>query len=439
MYCARNTHSLFPGAGQFTQIGHAYSFASCTASLLEWTADGGDSWDTSQNLVVLADDTTSNFECPPWKSFDGYWGPTYLQDNAAGVENALSMAGPVSVLSKIPGLLSQTTDVLTAAATSVEDGAANPQLQGMWSKGPGPIPALSVSETSAQAPALAASNNFLYLGWLGVDSSSLLNVLSIPQDITLGTKKTTTQQSGNPASLTVFTPPSQSTLDTYLYMAWTGKGSSGPVINVESFLTNSDGSLSSKNTWLFQGAKSSYAPALTTFTPPGQLDHVVVLAWAEETKQNQVALISSSTDGSFNTSTEPTFLGISTQMAPALTFYDGALVLLWIDSSGQINLWSSPSGTFGNDTSKMIILTPGLGQINSVSVAVFNDLFCLGCSAGQLVSYKSSSNLISLAGSPMGVLTYSSQGSAVAEWNNLLFAASVQAAISPSNSASIAL
>ena len=224
MYCARNTHSLFPGAGQFTQIGHAYSFASCTASLLEWTADGGDSWDTSQNLVVLADDTTSNFECPPWKSFDGYWGPTYLQDNAAGVENALSMAGPVSVLSKIPGLLSQTTDVLTAAATSVEDGAANPQLQGMWSKGPGPIPALSVSETSAQAPALAASNNFLYLGWLGVDSSSSLNVLSIPQDITLGTKKTTTQQSGNPASLTVFTPPSQSTLDTYLYMAWTGEG-----------------------------------------------------------------------------------------------------------------------------------------------------------------------------------------------------------------------
>jgi hypothetical protein len=122
-----------------------------------------------------------------------------------------------------------------------------------------------------------------------------------------------------------------------------------------------------------------------------------------------------------------------------LTFYDGALVLLWIDSSGQINLWSSPSGTFGNDTSKMIILTPGLGQINSVSVAVFNDLFWLGCSNGQLVSYKSSSNLVSLAGSAMGVLTYSSQGPALAEWNNLLFAASVQAAISPSNSASIAL
>ena len=72
-------------------------------------------------------------------------------------------------------------------------------------------------------------------------------------------------------------------------------------------------------------------------------------------------------------------------------------------------------------------------------MAVFNDLFWLGCSSGQLVSYKSLSNLISLAGSGMGALTYSSQGPALAEWNNLLFAASIQAAISPSNSTSIAL
>lgn len=369
VYSARFTHSCFPKAGRFNQINFNHDYKVLQISLLEWTADGGDTWDCSQGLVVMADDTTS-FTRPAWVSFYGYWGATCTQNPVYGFTNAISQctAGSSYLSQVIEAGVSSFGPTIEGWFGRTENGAATPAMQEpYWSQGPGALPAATLpGQTSPFGAVLAGSADFLYAGWTGSSGDHLLYLWPSATGAFSG-DRSSGQASKNNFALTLFAPPGQA--NPLLYAAWTGAGDSGPSLNVLP-VTDSANKISwgNSNKTTLSSYKSNYSPALAAFAPLGTQTKSIYLAWAQQPAGDLLVL--SSASGDFN-GAQPSAVGGISATGPALVSFDGALRLVWTDSNNgsALTITSSASGTFSDAA------TVRLAHISVVTPAavVFNN------------------------------------------------------------------
>ena len=374
VYSARNTHSCFPSAGKFDQIDFNHDWKVLHVSLLEWTADGGvtNQWDCSQNLVIAADDTDKGFVKPVWVWFNGNWGPTYSQNATKGGYNALSnLVFPSNTPSWIKFLLQDTSFIswLLVIIGQIfgrsENGAATPPLQGMWSEGPGALPQPTLpGQASPYGAALAASSRFLYVGWTGKDSDHSLNVWPTATGGFTGKKTTLPQKSNNNLSLTVFTPPAQTS--PLLYAAWTGVDD--PLINIMSM---TDGSLQTGNKINWSDYKGAYSPALATFVPLNTGNESIYLAFTQQKVGGLVVLWSNS--GDFK-DIQYQNIGGFTKTGPAMVSFNNMLRLVWTDANNgnALNIYSSASGTFSS-ADRSLVRVPQSSSSVTPAAAVYKD------------------------------------------------------------------
>lgn len=417
VYSARNTHSCFPTAGQFDQMESLYGIGEMGFSLLEWTLDGGEQWDTSQGLVIIADDTVKDFEGPQWNSFLGQWGPTYQQNVVAGFKNAVAAAGLPPIWAKF---VAEYTTNLTAffglLLPRAETGADTPMQQKMWAAGPGALPQTVVpGQTTKLGPALAASDDWLFVGWTGENQE--LNVWPTSTGAFGAIKNNNpSETTNNSLAMTVFSPPGSG--EDLVYVAWTGTGSSGPKINLLP--------MQMVNNTLKNGIKnklaiaSKFSPALATFTQPGQLDAYLYVAWADQSNNNDIA-VSWSPSGQFDDGGSQTVAGTS-NTGPALVAFNNALFLVWTDATNgnALNVAYSASGTFNPGT----VSNLALNQSSSATpaAAVFQGSLYLAWLDGGAIQVWSSVDGTFSTGQPV-TIPNASGAPALAVYNNLLYVA----------------
>ena len=416
VYSARNTHSCFPFPGQFDQVETLYNFGAIAGSLLEWTADGGDQWDCSQNqnLAIIADDTVKDFQGPAWNEFVGQFGPVYQQNNAVGIANAVAQAGLPNAWSNfLQEYDSSLLEFVGQIFPHGETGADTPKQQKYWAAGPGELPQATVpGQTTPWGPALAASANWLYAGWTGTNHE--LNVWPTADGSFTGHSANPSETTNNPLALTVFTPPEQ--IDPQVYVAWTGTGSSGPKLNI---MPMTDGTLHTGQkiplSWT-----SDYSPALATFNQPGQPNDYIYIAWTDKVQGGQLA-VQWSPSGNFNDGFSQ-LVGGTSNTGPALISFNNALCLVWVDANNAsvLTISSSSSGTFAPGTFPNLALNQQ--SSTTPAAAVFEGSLYLAWTENDSVMLWSSADGTFSTGSPTP-FTSSIEAPALAVFNNLLYIA----------------
>jgi len=142
VYSARNTHSCFPTAGRFDQMGTVYRLKVATFSLLEWTADGGAEWDCSQNPQIIGTNISDlKINRPIWITYWGQWGVTQTQYKSISTFVKII----VSALKAAPWLgallflwywfPAQFAAFLAMFLPKTQDGPNTPAMQNSWNIG----------------------------------------------------------------------------------------------------------------------------------------------------------------------------------------------------------------------------------------------------------------------------------------------------------------
>ena len=441
VYSARNTHSCFPKAGRWNQINFDHDWKVIKFSLLEWAADGGESWDCSTNVVVIADDTgTVKYTKPAWLNFYGYWGATCTQNAPFGFTSAIaqccSEAGS-NLAEAIQLSSSSVGPIIESWFGRSEDGAATPAMQNpYWSDGPGATPPhMLPGQWSPYGAALAGSSDFLYVAWTGADDEHSLNIWPTANGAFTGSKSTG-QQSKNNLALTLFTPPGQ--INPLLYAAWTGAAASGPIINVMPVTDSTNKiSLGNANKTVLSKYQSSYSPALAAFTPVDTENESIYLAWAAPAKggqQNQGNLfVLSSLSGDFSKDGQLYTIGKTSATGPALVSFDAdnsdqsdALSLIWTDASngGALTVTSSVSGTFSDATSVQLAHTSSVTPAAAVFKGALylawmeNAKICVWSSSDGSFQPNTTTQLVQI---PTTAPAPAQVGPALAVFDNLLY------------------